>query len=796
MPFKVMPARVNLNVDEQTVLAPLGAAGAVTWTSSDPAVVTVNSAGHLTAVARGSAVITATTGSAGATSTSSAAVSVWQSSGPNADPSAQSLIAAAQTGGRISVEQALVYHVFARFADARLPAEFQGPSDPASVVSLRHVSGQLPTLSQPTQDLLRPFLLPPIYAESWYAQQIGAAAPSVTVQRVRPMDSGPGCTIAPFATAPARRATAHYNIYAFRNDPNPGEVAMLDYTASVIEQIDAALTGLLQRRPLADTAEECNGGDGALDIYLVPGLGSEEYGEVVPYPGRCENTPAYILINAFAFTALPFDLGVSDSGRVDLAKRGLRTVLTHEVMHAIQYGMDRAAACADYDWIDEGTAQWASDYVFKDDNQEDGFTKLGLNNAYRTGKYYVDYLKGGHRNQIEKANGYTTYIYFQFLARKYGAAAIKALFDAWTSHGSVASLDEALKAAGSNLRDAWPEFGKALWNDVRDNVLTDLRSWDGYDYGMANAATPETMMLDPSGRRNVTLLRANGSSIPPRSLAYERLVFSDDSVAGVMLSNPLHAHPQAQDLRLIAVMKINGQWQAPEDWTGHLSKFLCRDKQSERLQELVLIVSNSASDPNAAPVTLPSDPPLAISASNVGCWKWQGNATIEHFADTGVASEHQTSRATDVMFEPPSPYLGGTMTLAVTGGTASGLHTLTSTTPPCNITITGPAKAIRSGDTGLLWFNLDLRHPAFPTQDRKVVLLKGITFIDSTSVAICNGNRTETPAPSTGWTWLLLPLVTHPLNVSTDGRSIEANVTIPFPNARTVHSFRFSAMRE
>jgi hypothetical protein len=67
------------------------------------------------------------------------------------------------------------------------------------------------------------------------------------------------------------------------------------------------------------------------------------------------------------------------------------------------------------------------------------------------------------------------------------------------------------------------------------------------------------------------------------------------------------------------------------------------------VQELLLIVSNGASDPNAAPVVLQSDPPLAISASNVACWKWQGNATVEHFADRGGASEHHTSRATNVL---------------------------------------------------------------------------------------------------------------------------------------------------
>lgn len=42
----------------------------------------------------------------------------------------------------------------------------------------------------------------------------------------------------------------------------------------------------------------------------------------------------------------------------------------------------------------------------------------------------------------------------------------------------------------------------------------------------------------------------------------------------------------------------------------------------------------------------------------------------------------------------------------------------------------------------------------------------------------------------------MFPLSTNPLSVAADGKTIEANVTINTPNARTVHDFRFTAMRE
>lgn len=789
LPFKVMPARASLSENAQGTLSAIGASAAVTWTSSDPAVVQVDINGAIKALARGSATITATDG----TKTSSAAVKVWRTDGANADPSTESLIAAAVAGGRISAEDALIYRIYALFGDERLPAAYDGAPDPRAAVSLRQVSGQLSTLSPAAQETLRPFFIPPIYAESWFGRQIGlvAAQPAQSGRdRAAQAATAVLCsaeTVNAYLQAGllARRTTAHYNLYAFVTREG-NEAALLDAAALEIETIDGALRGLLRRQAASDAAEPCNGGDGAIDIYLVDMGRSTEWGQTTSYPGRCENTPAYVLIDKYVLGGVM----ANDPAR---GRRWLRTVLAHEVMHTIQFGMDRSAACADYDWIDEATAQWAPSYVYPGDNEEDGFQKLGSSNAARTGKYYVDYLKGGHRESIDKANGYTTYVFFQFMANKYGAGSIKALFDAWTSHGSVASLDAALQAVGSNLRDAWPEFGKALWNDVRDNVLTDLRGWDNYDYGMADVVSREPLTL-AAGRITLDLLRANGGKIAPRSLAYERIVFVDD-VSAVKLTNPLASMPQGEHLKLTAVKKIGGQWRAPEDWTDDVSKFFCRDKVAERIEELLLIVSNSDPDPDAAPAVLSSsNTPFALNASNVGCWKWTGQATQQIISDAGVQRGDNTARAVDLLFEAPNDYAGGWLLLSVTGGSASGLFTFESTVPPCQVTITGPTKSATAGGTiAMIQLNLDLNEPTGP--NRKVTVLSGITFIDSTSVAVCNGETTVTQT-SVGWVWLGLPLITNPLDVSVDGRTMQADVTISVSDVRTVHRFTFTAMRE
>ena len=66
----------------------------------------------------------------------------------------------------------------------------------------------------------------------------------------------------------------------------------------MVESVYDSETCLLERFPLADTAEACNGGDGAVDIY-VASLG---HGDVraltTTYPGRCNHVPSYIVVNS------------------------------------------------------------------------------------------------------------------------------------------------------------------------------------------------------------------------------------------------------------------------------------------------------------------------------------------------------------------------------------------------------------------------------------------------------------------------------------------------------------------
>jgi hypothetical protein len=794
--LRVLPMRLSMNVEEEAVLLALNATGPVTWSSSDPNVLMVESTGAIKAIARGNAVITASSGSTAATTT----IQVYTPSGATPDPTSENLIAQALAAGRIDAESALIFRMFAVFGDDRLPPEYRGaPDNTPHANVLREVAGNFNNLSPDTQATLQPFLLPPIYAESRFAQQLGLSAPATSSsQLVRKQAVQISCLL---STILERRSTAHFNIWSMPTDISRQQA---EFIASVVEEIYAAETGLLNRHPLPDTEQSCNGGDGALDIYVFPTSISGKIAETVAYPGNCEATPAYIVINEME-TLFYFIPGGFDP---EASKQLIKGPLVHELLHAIQFGMDRAAACEDYTWIDEATAQWAIDFVYPNLNSEDGLEKT--RSLLRSGTYFTDYLLGGHMAALEKPsnadnanlNGYSDYIFFQFLAREYGAATMEHLFNAWVRDDSVKSLDVALAAVGTDMKTAWPEFAKVIWNDYEHQVLDDLYQWDGYDYGVAKAfdqsqqyARPlKTVKVDQQGakRASFELLQnaaafGGGFQLEPRSMFFERLTFTDETVSSVLVSNPIPGL-NAGSLRLHAVMKIGGQWKPAEDWTNALTKFFCRDKQGERLEELILIVSNSD-----ATATLPADKPLMVSTSNVGCWKWQGTSSTRTTSASEFGSGDMTASATDVVFEPRL-FDDHRLVLDAVSGTASGNATAVDLLP-CTITQTGEATPITPAPIAMV-FNLDLKSHQIPDSDRKLSALAATTLLNTTIHQVCPKlNIDATSSGIAAWIWAALPQQTM-VSVSDDGRTIEGNITEPGDFGQAIYQFRFTAMRE
>ena len=834
--FVVVPARAKLFIGRTTALVAVVAKGALRWSSSDPSVASIDADGTVHALLKGNVVITATTD----TGSASSAVSVYRTEGANPDPTSEALIGKALASGTIDVEQALVYRVFAQLGDARLPAAYDGaPNATPDHLILREAGSRLAKLSAANQAILRPFFIPPIYPQSWHAQQVAAILASQGAGRVVAQSAHRGtlgkdenCEAARIPNFWRQLSTRNFNIHylavglAGFADIDAEDKALAESIAAVIEEVYAAETGLLGRFAKADTDQPCNGGDGATDIYLGS-LEPRTMAMTVPYGESCADTASFIIVNSNYQSVR--GLGIVARRRTEEVKDFLKSILAHEVMHVLQFAMNRAGDCANLKWFDEATAQWAMDFVvpvIKDPNagapgMEDGVTKVAhlyVGSKVRSGEFLATYLYTGHMRRLEDGvpadYGYADYLFFQYLHRKYGNSAIKGIFDAMA--GGAGDL-EAI-AAAVDMKTAWPAFALTLWNDAKGKVLDYWSTEDGYDFGLWDVfdhsdfldGAPTNLKpieIDQKGqpRATFTLLdnalidsKSGDYEVAPRSMFYEWLKFTDATVRSVYLLNPVGANPSAEFMKVQVVMKIDGEWKAPEDWTQDSTKQFCRDKKSERLEEMLIVVSNSEVDRlSEKPFRIPKLLPMRVSTSNVGCWKWQGSASTVATLTTPFPGD-SIATATGLTFEVAS-VLPGRLVFLTTGGTISASSRLSMGLCSVTLDATPRAAAKLPVPDGTIDINLDLDLGfgglgAVDPPDRGFLELSGVSSLVTLTREVCpTGVRTA--SGDQVWSWLGVDDLPS-LSVSTDGQTIEGQQTTVAFGTTTKTTWKFSAVRE
>ena len=409
--LKVLPQRLGLAIGDDGALLALGSVAATTWSSSDPRVATVDAAGRVKALAKGTAVVSARSG----TNVATASLTVYRTDGANPDPTTEALIAAALAQKKIDAEHALMYRIFALFGDERLPTEFDGaPSTGSNHLVLREMTTTIGTLSPATQEVLRPFMVPPIYPASWFAQRLGLTAPAQPSDPTREarLATEINCAVSITPSLYARVSTRHFNVYylvfggdSFKED-NASSAAAAALVASLIEEVYDAETKLIDPLDrLDDSKEACNGGDAKYDIYYFPGALFRLAAWTTTYPlaqdliakkNVCALRPSYMLLNSLS---IEFQAAQQQPAR---ARPMVKSILAHELLHALQYTMDRKASCEDVAWFDEATSQWVMDHVVKTIPQGDpgefgmepGLGRVAANYA-KSGYVLAAYLLGG-----------------------------------------------------------------------------------------------------------------------------------------------------------------------------------------------------------------------------------------------------------------------------------------------------------------------------------------------------------------------------------------------------------------
>lgn len=734
---------------------------------------------------------------------------------PSSGPTSVQLIDAALANGSISNEQALIYKMYVEFGDLRLPAEFRGtPSPNVDSRIVAEVARLLPTLSAQTQALLQPFFILPVYEGSWAALRASAPAAATTGLQAR----GMRLTNAAAAAADAddlcvygrssafdTLVTAHFNIHYRAATPGQDPATQIDYqrglqTAQIIaryvEEIWTSETALFGRAPPSDASIDsgCNGGDGALDITIVPSSWwLNDFGSTatramtMAYSEVCGPRPSHILIRALSAY---LDPNLDSQG---VTEKQVRDALAHEFFHTIEFGYGHATGnCADYDWLGEATANWVIDHVYPDDSAPTSSSFYRAEQSYAAGYMYKE-----HREPIDQAassdatNGYSDYVFLFYLARAQGAGTIKSIWDATTSQDSVG----ALKAGVSDLSESWHRFALTAWNDYQRGQKSQFHDWDQLEWGMKKALEtpfqgsqrPTEVKLEGQSSREIELLQS-ASEIRRLSFHYDYLKFTDETVRSVTLANLVPGAGPDQ-LKIRALLKINGQW-SEEDWTDpdNAFKTYCREEHDEHIEELVLVYSNGDPERPSEPITIAQKP--KVSFSNVGCHRWTGTSKVsvtDTFGATikfsaAVTFEVNEELSEDNAYGRTYKVLTGMASVEGQGGPAECRYTYTLSSGPI-----APADG-----------RLGLRLVPNPAGEPRALIGFGITTVPNTTITLVCGEQTipaDGPVPSQWLTFdIVLPF--EGAEISSDGQTIRGNKVNVTSGVRTVAEWDFHSEAE
>lgn len=512
------------------------------------------------------------------------------------------LIDRAEAAQEIGHETAVIYRVYAIVGDARLPATYRG-SDAAVFESLylMEVAAEWDTYSPATQAALEPFLIPPAYSGSW-------ANPAPVGMARAADDVGPCSSRNPlwqFHDGPAGKVRVWYWVpddvfgtkaFAFANEAD-----------AVIWPKITDFMGA--HAPLSDAVSLCSGGDGRLDIFLTDVQRS--FTAPAGFFGggtTCSNTPAYINLN-----------------RAENVE-----TLAHEIFHAFQLTFPLAGgACftrPPYWWWTEGSAQWIIDKVYPPSKDEQSAAAHVVDRP----EVSLDVPTDPHI--------YGTYLVPFYNYRKTGSAAF--VRQAWENLAGMDAVGAVDLAIAGGWERIWPEVALHNWNTA---PVRDYFNWDKLDKKPAKVDRATFVVLSGAPDKEYTL----PYDLPKLAAKYEHYEFLDAAIRSVRFWNgatfdlqkstgplftpvwdPKQATAAAKEgVRVQALVKIKGHdWQAPADWSDEPAVTFCRDVAAERIEELVLIVSNSQFlDAGKRAKPPGQDPRLYVS--NMGCYKWTGTAS-------------------------------------------------------------------------------------------------------------------------------------------------------------------------
>lgn len=189
------------------------------------------------------------------------------------------------------------------------------------------------------------------------------------------------------------------------------------------------------KQPPGDDACTSSGGDAKLDIYLVAFAGAD--GTTVAESCSGRQCASFVLVDStFAGRGYP------------TVAEGFRTVVSHEIFHAVQNGYD---AEMDRFWA-EGTAQWAMKSVFPE--------------VIDFERQLPAFFKDSARSLDTQPSGvtagflYGAAVWPLFLTQRHGTDTVREIFEKQLDGTkAIAATDLVLAGKGSSVAADYPLFG-------------------------------------------------------------------------------------------------------------------------------------------------------------------------------------------------------------------------------------------------------------------------------------------------------------------------------------------------
>ncbi len=532
--------------------------------------------------------------------------------GPVNAPSSFALIQKALNAGEIDRETAVVYAALAAYGDPRLPAAFQGLLSEGGEAASWELELGFDALSAEHQALLAPFFLPPSADGSWLEIQ----------ESLRP--GGGGKIEWQTFTSPKGRVKVWYQ----KRHPEDHDSAVLikDHADAIWDDLAGAFGD--DHMPPLDGAitDKPNGGDGAFDVYLVYLPGSVE-GKNTGYQSMQCPACSYILLD-------PRGPLRSCRSKAD----AILSTVAHELMHGVQRTFPGFVTTRKNLWWVEATATWEESHYDK--------------NADCEHTWAFDYFERPNESldydpelQVDLRR-YEAYLWPFYLELKTGGTAIlKSIFEKLAGMSTHKAIDGTI---AGGYRERFPEF--ALYNYNQESFTENYR-FDRIKIG-ARTSEPHNGRVVPSKEspfRFETSVNMGGKgamdielslSIPNLSAVYYQFVFPDPEARWVLLQHELIEPGDPGRLQILYKIEGDPFWHHRDltaEAEGGSCVVFCRDQKDQRLEKLVIIISNSEWTSAGVKKTLDELVSLSrpiLKIRNTGCWRWQGDVTAtETIAD-------------------------------------------------------------------------------------------------------------------------------------------------------------------